>query len=245
MSEQVASTVLTGTPGRATASRWQPVAVALVVPLTVSALAQGAAIAAGLGPTGRQTASYAGAGLACLLLTRGHLAALGLSAVAARVALLGLVVGALRIVSWLVVVPATVPVHSVPVTTILLVGALTVLVEEGQFRGLLLSRLRDVTTTTAAVVWMTVAFTALHALGEPLLLPAVAADSVLLAVLAIRAGSVLPGALVHAVLNVATLVHPPPADVPVALVLTYVACVVTADAAIAYAVWVRFPGVRT
>lgn len=244
-------------PGGRRALSRRAVVGALVVPLVVGAAGELALIAAGVRGVAQQAGFYAGSLLAVLVLARvwardgrAHAGFVALPA-AAIVAII--VVAGLRLVPWLVVQPPGplavggpgavggsaaadgTAAFGAPLAAILLIG-LTALSEEAYFRGLLLGRLLPA-GATRAVVWVTVVFAALHAVSQPLLLPAIAADGVLFAVLRLRWGSLAPAVLVHAAVNLTAAFLPPPADVPLVTLAIYQVCVVCADAGLAAAVW--------
>jgi membrane protease YdiL (CAAX protease family) len=227
-------------PGRGGRRAWSGSVTALVVPLAAGGLAEAATKRLGGGPSAAEAALYVTVAVACLLLARGRGAGrtLGLVSTPRSLVLAGAAAGVLRLVPWLIVVPT----HAVRAAPLAILGAAVLTVgvattsEELQFRGLLLTRLLVTVSLPVAVALSALAFAALHVLGSPWLLPAVAADGVLFAVCRTRSASVVPAWIAHATLNLGTLLRPADSSVSMLVVAAYVGCVLLTDAVLVAAV---------
>lgn len=218
-------------------TRLLAVLAAFALPLVSGgALMYGAAVAGAPGEV-RTAAEAAGALGACLWLVsrrqgdRALLRSGGVWAIGT-----GLGAGAVRAALWVMVLPSRAPGPVLAVTVAVVIQvALVALAEELQFRGILLARLRETMPLWAAVAVMVVLFTALHAYSTALLaLPAVAADGILFAALALRFGSLGAPVAAHGLFNAATILLPVSAVAMTSGRLTaYTLAVVAVDAVLA------------
>ncbi len=221
-----------GRLGRLGRRPWIAVAVAVLLPLCVGGVLMAGTQAAKASSDMVNDAQYLGALAACLWLVSRRAGDRALLRLPVTAAVAGLAAGALRCAVWLLILPVQQPGRALPVLAAVAGQALLVApAEEIQFRGIVLSRLLDTTRPWVAVALSAVAFTALHAYSDALLvLPAVAADAVLFTALRARYRCLGGAVMAHALFNALTVILPADAGVSTGTVAVYVAAVVAVDA---------------
>jgi membrane protease YdiL (CAAX protease family) len=228
----------TGTAaGRGVGRRFGAIVTGFVVPTACGGVAALAAAALGA-PGGLSDALFYATTIVAVVLCshRSPSRLLALRRPAAVALALGALAGCARSALWLGTLPTrpAAPTSSALALAVLAQVVLVALGEELLFRGLVLTRLLELCGPAWSIAASTTLFALLHLHDASfVLLPTYLADGVLLAALRLRASSIWPAVLVHAVFNATTVAWPVLVSVSNLAVYRYEAGVVVLDAMLA------------